>query len=97
VTKALFKVPHEEPMVIELERGMETVKEKLGGSMEAWSIDDEVAIYCNSDSLNNGMTYNCSVGDWNFQGPILLLRFDEHGDLESVTNEDVNMFKKSTT
>ena len=91
MVKALYKAPDGQPVLIDLVNGIKSVKEKLEGSMEAWSLTEEVAIYCNSESFTNGMAYNCTIGNFVFNGPILLLRFDEEAQLESVTDEDIQM------
>lgn len=53
--------PMKHPRVIEIDRGLESLQELVGGYIEALTIDDEVTIICNEEGKLMGLQPNRGV------------------------------------
>lgn len=59
--KVVLVEPMKRPVVVEIDRGLESMQKTVGGFIEALPLEDEVSIVCNEEAKLDGLPPNRGV------------------------------------
>lgn len=95
--KGLLVEPYKLPYEINIENTLEEKQKLVGGYIECTYLmdDDEVVLICNEEGKMLGMDLNRDIGHDIIAGPFLILGDNQDsGDFESLTQKQINKYKK---
>jgi len=86
----------EDPKVEEINEGLETMQEFVGGWIEMVGLGSGVSLVCHEEGKLIGLPFNRRIfgGREVIAGDCFLVRVDEEGECISVTDEDIEKYKQ---
>lgn len=94
--KVLYVEPFKEPVEMIIKNNLQEKRKLVDGNIVyAYILDDySVSIICNDESKLNGMKPNRDIGHDIIFGPFLIAGYDDSGEDRSLTDEQINKYKK---
>ncbi len=95
--KGLLVEPYKLPREVSIENTLEEKQRLVGGNIECTYLlnDNEVVLVCNEEGKMLGMDLNRDIGHDIIAGPFLILGDNQDsGDFESLTEKQINKYKK---
>lgn len=72
--KAILKMPHKRPEIVEIENSLEALQEIVGGNIQEYPFYVDASVLCNEAGLSlPGDQYNTKIGRLHFFGPVLIV------------------------
>ena len=93
--RGLYKVPGEDPILIQLKNNLEAKQALVGGLIEIAGIDEDTLIVCNEEGKIMNLPPNV-LFDYDFiAGPMIILGDDyDNGDFKSLTKDQIRNCKR---
>ncbi|MDD3453555.1 MAG: DUF3846 domain-containing protein [Bacilli bacterium] len=86
--------PNELPYEKEIINDLKSLQNEVDGLIEMIDIDDKTCLVCNEEGKLLGMDLNRVVGNDIIAGNFFISRFNETGDLVSLTSEQIEKYKE---
>lgn len=71
--KAILKMPHKRPEIVEIENSLKALQEAVGGHIETLTFAVDACVVCNGEGRFLGFEHNTVVSGVEFVGPILVV------------------------
>ena len=94
--KVLYVEPFKEPVEMFIKNNLQEKRRLVDGNIEyAYLLNDySISIICNDESKINGMKPNRDIGHDIIFGPFVIAGYDDSGEDRSLTEEQINKYKK---
>lgn len=94
--KVLYVEPFKEPVEMFIKNNLQEKRRLVDGNIEyAYLLNDySISIICNDESKINGMKPNRDIGHDIIFGPFVIAGYDDSGEDRSLTDEQINKYKK---
>lgn len=94
--KVLYVEPFKEPVEMFIKNNLQEKRKLVDGNIEyAYLLNDySISIICNEESKLNGMKPNRDIGHDIIFGPFLIAGYDDSGEDRSLTDEQIEKYKK---
>lgn len=92
--------PNEKPVVKMIDNDLKSAQNEVSDHGEdalieiTFPFDEDVLVVGNDEAKLIGMQGNRRIGHSIYAGPIFLVREDEEGNFESLTDEDIEKYSK---
>ena len=86
--------PNELPYEKEIINDLKSLQNEVDGLIEMIDIDDNICLVCNEEGKLLNMDLNRVVGNDIIAGTFFISRFNEAGDLVSLTKEEIEKYKE---
>jgi anion-transporting ArsA/GET3 family ATPase len=86
--------PNELPYEKEIINDLKSLQNEVDGLIEMIDIDDDICLVCNEEGKLLGMDLNRVVGNDIIAGNFFISRFNEAGDLVSLTSDQIEKYKE---
>lgn len=90
--KVLIVKPEEKPYVEEIENGLESMQEIVGGYIEMIDLDEKTSLVCNEEGKIQGLEGNRRIGRDIIAGTFFLCGFNEDGESVSLTDDQISKY-----
>lgn len=88
----LYKEPGEEVVVKQIINSEEDMNELVHGKIDSVGIDDGVCAIFNAFGEKLNMPECCTIYGRTFYGPVLLIEFNENGELQSLDKGNIEYY-----
>jgi hypothetical protein len=95
--KMMVKKVGENPAVVDLPDEYDTLKDAVGGYIEAVYLDKGVMLWCNEEGKLIGLPHNLSIGGASLEGDLIFTADDGEGGNKDLTDEQVEYIKSLCT
>lgn len=94
--KVLYVEPFKEPVEMFIKNNLQEKRRLVDGNIEyAYLLNDySISIICNEEGKINGMKPNRDIGHDIIFGPFVIAGYDDSGEDRSLTDEQINKYKK---
>ena len=94
--KVLYVEPFKDPVEMFIKNNLQEKRRLVDGNIEyAYLLNDySISIICNEEGKINGMKPNRDIGHDIIFGPFVIAGYDDSGEDRSLTDEQINKYKK---
>lgn len=88
----VYKEPGKEAVVKEIDNSEAAMEDLVHGKIDSVGIDDGVCLIFNRLAETLKMPECCTIYNQTFYGPILIVEFDNNGQLHSLDEDNVEYY-----
>ncbi len=93
----LYKEPGEQPVTKDIFNTEDDMNELVHGKIDSIGVDDGICVIFNSLAEALKMPKCCTIYGKTFYGPVLVVEFNENGQLCSLEKDNIQYYKNLLT